>query len=488
MGPPGAAWVSYAVLIRGRGTRKMAKSGHGLGLAAVITSALMIPTTAWAPPEPVDIDDLDNFARPAQPADARTGLAQSLRTTACDTVTTVFGDCLTGNVIGTDAEGKLWLAAPHYQGEVRVLVSALDQVALACQHQESGDDQVALANGDRIAGEVLALTPELVILESGAAGPLKISRKVVSWIAFSRGRTILVDSNFERGQMEPWIPLGTSDWSVIDGALACHTSGSRCWIYAELQQKEAVTMEAKVEAVNGHSLYCELVLFADNKDSPYGGNSVFARFYSDRYYVKYARDGGTSTIVNRNFGRSVRAGVLRLAYDPESGKVRVWLDSTELGEYSVPNQPAGGRYVMFCTSYSCKISHMRVLRGILPDSGPEGQVDESMDIVEYQNKDRITALSMGLADGLFAAKTSYGELRCAVENVKSVVFRKNGQEEPRRRKGDVWVDTPDSRFTLQFEKLDGEYLVGSAEHLGRVKVLRSAVKGIRFNVYRQAEG
>ncbi len=466
----------------------MARSGYCLRLAVLVASALMVPTTAWAPLKRIDVDDLDSPVPSPQRSDARTDLAPFLHTTAHDTVTTVLGDRLSGDVVGTDAQGKLGLAAPHYQGEVRVLVSALDRLALPCEHKESGDDRVVLANGDRITGEVVAITPELVILEADATGPLKVSRNVVSSIAFSRARTILVDSNFARGQMEPWFPQGSSDWSVIDGALACHTSGSRCGVYVELEQKEAVTLEAKVEALDGHSLYCELVLFADNKDSSYGGNSVFARFYSDRYYVKYAREGGTSTIVNRNFGRTVRAGVLRLAYDPESGKAKVWVDSTELGEYSVPNRPAQGRYVMFCSSYSCRVSHMRVFRGILPASGDGGEADENKEIVEYQNQDRITALSVGLADGVFAAGTSYGELRCSVAKVSNVVFRKSGQEEPRRRKGDVWVDTPDSRFTLQFEKLDGEHLVGSAEHLGRVKVLRSAVKGIRFNIYRQTEG
>lgn len=124
-----------------------------------------------------------------------------------------------------------------------MLVSALDRVALVCAHQESGDDEVALTNGDRIVGELLAIMPKLVILESGATGPLKISRKVVRSVAFSRGRSVLIKSSFEQDRMDPWIPVldGGDNWMMSDGSLVCHSSGSRQRIYAELDQEEAVT-------------------------------------------------------------------------------------------------------------------------------------------------------------------------------------------------------------------------------------------------------
>ncbi len=402
---------------------------------------------------------------------------------AVDTVTTLAGDRLSGKIVGI-AEGKLRLTSSQYDSEIGVLVSALEHVALTGEHEDSGSDQVTLTNDDRIVGNVIAITPEAVMLESGAAGTIKFSREVVRSIGFQRSRSILLDSSFDHEQMEPWTPVRGS-WSIVEGALTCHSSGSRHTLYAELNQTNAITIETKAQGMDGRHLYCDLIVFADDRESYYGRNSMLFRLYSSEYYLHRVVNGSTNTIVSRSLGRSVAGGVVRFAYDPQTRKARMWLDSVELGEYEVPNGPTTGRFVMLSTEYSSKISYIRVHRGIVPPEMGARQSDTESDVVEFGNKDRLSALSLSLADGTFVAQSSYGELRCPAERLKTIVFRKEGLEEPRRRKADVRVETGRSHLTLEFEGLDGEHLVGSAEHLGRMKVLRSAVKRIRFNIYKQ---
>ena len=46
------------------------------------------------------------------------------------------------------------------------------------------------------------------------------------------------------------------------------------------------------------------------------------------------------------------------------------------------------------------------------------------------------------------------------------------------------MEMPASRLTLEFDKLTDEHLLGSCEHLGQVKLLRSKVRTIGFNIYR----
>ena len=46
------------------------------------------------------------------------------------------------------------------------------------------------------------------------------------------------------------------------------------------------------------------------------------------------------------------------------------------------------------------------------------------------------------------------------------------------------MESAGSRLTIEFDTLSDEYLVGRAEHLGQMKLRRSAVRSIRFNIYK----
>lgn len=407
-----------------------------------------------------------------------------------DTVTTIRGDRVVGKVLTIDAGGKLRLTAPHFEGEVVVFTSALDRVEfIPTQKAEAGPseatsgDEVALTNGDRIVGEVVRISPESVIVESRATGPLKISRKIVQSISFAQGRTMLLESHFAAGRMAPWTARG-GGWSVAGGALVCNSHGSRQTVFAKFDQTEAVTMEVKVEATGGRYVNCELIVFADRTDGSYGHNSIVARFYSSQVYLMYARNGGTNSVTSRSMGSTLRKGVVRVAYDPATSKARVWVDSRDLGEYAIPHKLTTGKFVMFNSRYPCRVSYIRVMRGIVPPSSAEHKADSKTHIIRFANKDRVAAEEVRLADGKLLLKTSFGEIASQVGKVQNIVFRSEGLEKPRRNKGDVYIETSDSRFTAQFEQLTSEYLIATSAYLGQVKVRRASLKRIRFNVYK----
>ena len=404
--------------------------------------------------------------------------------TSLDIVATVGGDRLTGTVAEMEADGVLRLSGPQYDGDVLVRVSALDHVAFAGKDEEPGADEVVLTNADRLLGQLVAITPDAVVLETGAAGPLRISRKVIRSVHIQKGRSVLLESRFASGRMEPWVARGGT-WSINDGCLISQIRGSGEFIYAKLDQKEAVTFVAKVEALSGNYVQCSLVLCADTADNMYGRNSVIAMYSGNEYYLHHAQNGSVNSIVNRNFGTTLRSGVLRVAYDPETGKARLWLDSTDLGEYAVPSKPKNGQYVIFAPQQPIRVRDLQVLRGIVPPSGADVVSEAAQgDVIRFVNKDRVSVTSVALADGQLTAQASYGELRIPAENVESILFAEKGLEEPRRRKGDVLVQSSAGRFTLQFEKLTREHLIGRSDCLGEVKVGRSAIRKIEFNIYR----
>jgi len=153
----------------------------------------------------------------------------------------------------------------------------------------------------------------------------------------------------------------------------------------------------------------------------------------------------------------------------------------------VPNKLTSGQYVLFNSQYSCKVVHLAVLRGVVAPGGDDlssGGPAEETTVVEFANKDRVSVTAFALADGQFTCMGPYGELKCPVASVGRIQLGKKGMEEPRRQKDDVHVALATGRLTLQFDRLTADTLVGRSPYLGEVKLRRSAVKEIKFNLYR----
>ncbi|KKL17505.1 hypothetical protein LCGC14_2484900, partial [marine sediment metagenome] len=417
-----------------------------------------------------------------------------------DKVTTTQGDLLIGKVIGI-ADGTLRFTAPHYEREVVIFAESLKRVQLAGKSQESGPMEVGLINKDYIRGKVVAITPESVVIETQTGGMMTISRKVVSSITLAATKRTLLASNFGSGNMEPW-KVRAGKWSLKDKQLVLSSGGGgNQAVYAELDQTEALTFVAKVKAANPQQLQCSLVAFADDIEGEYGRNSVFAQFQPWNPQIGYCQNGASRNVSPGRRGmwggpvqvdRTAREQTLRLAYDPATGKATMWLDSNRLHQQTIKPKltkylPTKGKYVIFTARQPCQISYLRVLRGIVPPSQDQGKAinaQANTHTIEFTNEDSVSATAVSMAKGIFVAQTAHGQLRCPLEEVTSVVFATKGQEKPRRDKRDVLVETAASRLTIQFDKLNDEYLLGSSDHLGQVKILRTAVRSIRFHFYK----
>ena len=307
----------------------------------------------------------------------------------------IKGDIIKGKVVEISADGILRLTGEQFTSDVTIRKSSLASVGLLRTFDETATDVVALTNGDQVAGHLAAITPGTVVVHSDVVGPVKIARKFVVSIAFGRDTISLLESNFAGGSMEPW-KAQSGSWSVAGGGLLCSSGSSSDAVYAKLDQKEAVTFVAKFKATGGSSPRVRLILFADNNSSSYGGNSVYAYLYSNDCQIGYCRSGSTSTCARRSLGRTVQEGTLRFGYDPKTGKSRLWLNSIDHGEADMPNKPTSGKYVMFHSRYT-RVSSLRVLRGIVAPGEKGGPGQEKADLVEFKNKDRVSAKRLTMA-------------------------------------------------------------------------------------------
>jgi len=399
-----------------------------------------------------------------------------------DVVTTIRGDKIVGKVISIEAGGKLHLTAPHFEGEVVILASALDTVQFTPTENPKGHDAVNLSNDDRIVGEVTAITPDAVIVETKATGPVKVARKIIRSVNFARGTLTAIDSNFENGRLEPWTARGP--WTVADGAAQCTVQGDCATLFAKFDQEQAVTMEAQVAATFNRYIHVELILGADNTRGQYGSNSLIARFYASQFNLMVMRNGGMNSFADRNIGRLMRKATVRLAYDPATNKAHAWLDGMDLGEHAVPGNIGAGKFVMFNARYPCRVTRLRVVQGVVPPTVAQKEDARDTHVVRFVNRDRIAATDLTLADSKVNLKTAFGDIAADADKLLSIAFRTKDIEKPRRNKGDVLVETANSRLTVQFQSLDDKYLVGKSSSLGQIKILRSCLKRISFNIYR----
>ncbi len=400
-----------------------------------------------------------------------------------DVVTTIRGDKIVGKVLSIEMGGRLRLTAPHFEGEVVVLASALDAVELRPKEKTKGDDVVELSNDDRIVGEVAAITPEAVIIENKATGPMKIARGIVRNINFARGALTAIESNFESGKLDPWTARG-GGWSVANGAAQCNTQGNCETLFAKFDQNEPVTMEAKVASTMGRYIHVEMILGANNTEGQYGTNSLIAQFYASQFNLMVMQNGNMNSFMNRHIGRMMTQATLRVSYDPKGNKTHAWLDDMDLGEYAIPGNLPAGKFVMFNVRYPCRVTRLRVVQGIAGPTKTETEETTDGHVVRFVNRDRVAAAQIGLADGKVTLKTAFGDISTDAAKVQNIAFLSKGVEKPRRQKGDVMVETAESRFTLQFERLTEDHLIGKSAYLAEVKVLRSCLKRIRFNIYK----
>jgi hypothetical protein len=411
-------------------------------------------------------------------------------------VATTAGDRFIGSVVAMPSGGPLRLTGPQFKTEVRIAADAIDSVILRGSDCETGGDEIGLTNGDRVRGTLSSITPDEVVIETVATGPLKVSRKIVRFVNLSGSDSVLLDSTFQAGRMEPWIPDGPA-WSVADGRLVTsRRTGDATTLHAPLNQKDAVTMVAKVASPDGRSaVQADLVLFAtaDSNGATlgrFGKGSVVATFRGATFYLMYTGPTGVNTMIgNRNVGRVIKDGELRVAYDPATGKAHAWVDTADLGEYAFgPPKPTAGNFVIFNTYMPINVESLRVLRGVVPPAGQEesaatAKADEGMR-VDFANGDHLAAEDATLADGRLSVTTPYGPVQCPAGAVRYIFFDNRRLEEPRRRKDDVQVMASFGRLTLEFGGLTAEALFGQSDNLGPIKLQRGAVREIRFNPHR----
>ena len=459
-------------------------------MAAIGVGALPVAVAAAEQPAPQGAD----LAAPPAAAPAGPDLHGEINTR---NESRMFGD-----VLGID-NGKLRLTGPAFEGEVRLPLSAVDDIKLRAYGADLAECMVELVNDDRLLGKIVSITSEKVVLDSAVAGRLTMPVSGVRAIRMAGGSETVLKADFASGSPKPWKAVG-GPWIVKDGAIECRTTGEKNYLVAELDAKSPLTFSVSVQSLDDKPMECDLVLFSDTDEK-------FMLSPGNRAAVLCARSGRINTrIVQPNYGggsggvpgSGLRKATLTMAFDPVRNRYQAWVDGEPVHDEGRDEPFEVGQKIIFNTSRPVRIDSMTVASGMpfgMRDFDPiqawvdrrykpPPPVETGPAIVRFINGDRIEISGVTVADGKVSLATVNGPLASTLSKVGFIRLAAvlagpppPKAAEPRPLKdGEAIVMTTAGRIRLMIEGLNADTLTGRSEHCGEVKIRRSAIHKIRF--------
>jgi hypothetical protein len=413
-----------------------------------------------------------------------------------DIVTTTHGDRLVGTVTTMDSGGTLRLTGPQYQKEVVLAAGVVASLKRTSSGGATGGDEVVLAGGDRVFGTVSAITADAVLVDSPAAGALKIPRGAVLAVNRAAPANVLVACNFDRGKLEPWSAGGDgSSWRLADGALVCTPNpNSVSQISTTIDIKEALAVEVHFVSA-GAPLAATLVLMGEGADAGGGGlvvvrrgrgggmgggNLIQASIQSAPGSLSYNLYAG-----NRSMGKGVsvdeekaRSVLVRLSYDPATGEVRFGPDGQDPIVQTLAPKLETLKSVTLNLGSPVRVESIRVVRGVGAAAGAAGAGGAGA-AVEFTNGDRVAVTQVTLVGEEAKITTAQGEVRCPAKTVARVAFG-GAADAPKVPPEYAQVSGPFGRLAFLVQRLTADEVVGRSETLGEIKLRRSAVREIKF--------
>ncbi len=399
------------------------------------------------------------------------------------------GAVLPCRVDGIGTDGKVRLRTPLIDGVVSALPAHVKRLEMSTTAvEDAGTLAVILSNGDRVAGDLVDMTDDVVVVNSPVVGEVEIPRPVVRCIVATSDAAGPVWSDFASGFMEPW-QSKTGALMVREGALQSTDAASRSdrTAWAPLKQVGPVTIEVVVGGGRGSSMGVLLWLFASDWLGSSYGNGIRAdmrlgRASVLRYIDRSARSvwRGGPVEMDRNTPRATYT----VAYDPENGKIKVWINAKPAGVFVVDKRLPVGREVAIGVHYRTRILRATVRPGVHPPT-EGGERPANKGGVAFKNGDFLS-VTRGLAviDEQLVIDTPDGELRCPFETIAHMELPSSGIAMPRRNAGDVRVRLRRGTLTMQITEMSRTTLRGRSDCLGELRLPRKLVRSIEYDIYR----
>jgi hypothetical protein len=303
-----------------------------------------------------------------------------------------------------------------------------------------------LANGDKLAGNLVSCDTDALVLDTWCAGRLRIARRALQTLAFNPRAPIIFDGptgldGWTEGAPVKGMEVDSGRWLYRNGAFYANKSASiardvKLPDRADLQFDLAWRGQLNL-AVALYTDSLQPILLLDKENGP-----DFGAFYSLRFsqsaFISLTpirkkeplRALGDYLIIQALAQKDRLHVALRM--NKADRRVALFLDGALVKDWRDPAGFAGdGTGVRFVNNLasSVKISNLRVSKwnGVLEDAGADA-ADPSHDVVSLESGGKTSGAVASIANGRISLLTTGGATALPLEQASAIEFaRYQGQ-------------------------------------------------------------
>ena len=417
----------------------------------------------------------------------------------------VNGDRLAGTVGAMEAPGVLLWTPDGSSKAVRIPMDTIDQIETGRTGDSNAGRNISLtlSNDDLLHGNLRSLGEETIEIDSPSFGTISVPRPMIADLSVSEGGYFLLPNP---GKSKDWFVDKTGSWKVLNGVLKSTEYGV---LGRGLPQASRIRIDFDVSG-SDNNIGFTVHLFSTNDRAPARGSHYALQFAGSYVYVRkvsrteeagglFGRAGGinheqmgdTVRLTKRLGTRPVRITILG---DAKSGTLILLADGDEVHRWQDPRGfgEKHGTAIGFGNnnSQNLEIQNLTVSRwnGATPGDETPTTADLDQDMVYTANDDYLTGLVTGVKDGDLAMEAEhFGPLLVPTKRIQRVQLATLTREQARRKEGDVQITLHDGgRLTLKLDSFDEEFLTGSSENTGEVKIAVKEIAKMKFNLYRDS--
>jgi len=380
------------------------------------------------------------------------------------------------------ADGQITFTAPFLEGQARAGLAGITHMKFVRSRDEKkGGLTFRLVNGDRIVGDLVTLDEDVAVIDSAMLGRHEIPRNVIHSIKQRRTSPVLIDSNLTRDGMDVWTPL-KGEWFETEKGLRVKANKATSILLCEVPHDGTATLIVNMDASANPKpaqkyldrFRLAFSFFTSTPQQDWRKDTMEV-VVGTRITVVRLRSNG-QTFVCSGIGLPTCKGELRIAYDPATFNIQVWIGAERIINKSLDGGPTSGRYVRIQSSSLLDLHSVRMLRGILPPGKGDIAPAEDSDAFLLPNGGRLVATELEVEDGQALIQDPEGnEFKLGLDRIGYLTMRTKDRRALPIRKDDIRVRLQETSVQLKLGKLTDKVLTGSSEILGELSIPRDAL-------------
>ncbi len=389
-------------------------------------------------------------------------------------IITTTGDRISGELprIG---EGVAYIRTPLMQEELEIPLQDVRNVYFAAKPpiDAAGKDSVIFPGGEKLSGYLVSMNSKTVTLATSCCGRLDIRRDVVEALVLEGGPGL----------------ISTDDYTLQPGGYR-QVYNVDC-LGAEVEQDGHMIYEWKMKPEKDRMnsdfrFFCNARTCQDSyaiivTKSPEEGSIELARV--DGYYTK--------TLASCTIKDDLDEVNLKVSYDSETGKIRVWANSeSPLIYYREASPRRSGKYIRIAPQLQfhrkAAVSSVRVTRRACYQ--PEARMeDEEGDVFcHIESGTRLCGYVEWIDSERIWLRTDDGRSELDRGERVVILFDTRSIARPERKPGSVELTLHNlDRLALDIDRFERDVVSGESPYTGRISINRSAVREVDFSMGRR---